>query len=135
LLCDNGFIYDSSLMGDDRPYIASYGGRSLVELPVTWTLDDWPIVAWSPHFASPKLGGSPEDLFDTWLAEYREARSERRHVSFTMHPEVIGRSSRFAALRRLVEIILADSDVWVAKMEDVASHAAKIFAEDGAARD
>jgi peptidoglycan/xylan/chitin deacetylase (PgdA/CDA1 family) len=128
LLCANGFSYDSSMMGDDRPYIASYGGHDLIELPVTWTLDDWPLVGFSAHYPHAKLS-SPDVLFSTWLSEFREAKLERRHVSFTMHPEVIGRSSRFAALRRLVETILADGQVWMAKMEDVAMHAAAVLAE------
>lgn len=134
LLCKHGFAYDSSFMGDDRPYIESHGGAELVELPVSWTLDDWPLVGWSPHFPDAKLS-SPDVLLSSWLTEYREARAERRHVSFTMHPEVIGRSARFAALRRLVEIITADDRVWIAKMEDVAKHAARILWKDKGRRE
>src|SRR5215213_7888437 len=36
LLQEHGFAYDSSLMGDDRPYL--YEG--MLELPVHWGLDD-----------------------------------------------------------------------------------------------
>ena len=56
LLCDFGFLYDSSLMGDDfEPYYMRSGDRApddaayvfgrhvnVVELPVSWTLDDFP---------------------------------------------------------------------------------------------
>jgi peptidoglycan-N-acetylglucosamine deacetylase len=127
LICCNDFVYDSSLMGDDRPYFESFDGHQLLELPVSWTLDDWPLVGWSPHFQQAKLS-SPDVLFSCWLSEYREARAEKRHVSFTMHPEVIGRSSRFAALCKLIEIIASDDGVWIAKMEDVARHAARVLA-------
>ena len=42
LLGELGFLYDSSGMGDDIPYVERHGERSIVELPVQWLLDDWP---------------------------------------------------------------------------------------------
>jgi hypothetical protein len=39
-----------------------------------------------------------------------------------MHPEVIGRAYRFARLRALVELMLADGDVWFARLDEVAAH-------------
>jgi peptidoglycan-N-acetylglucosamine deacetylase len=38
-----GFLYDSSCMGSDTPYIESHGGHHILELPVQWLLDDWPL--------------------------------------------------------------------------------------------
>jgi peptidoglycan-N-acetylglucosamine deacetylase len=34
LLVEHGFEYDSSFMGDDRPYVEEWSGRRLLELPV-----------------------------------------------------------------------------------------------------
>ena len=44
LLAGHGFVYDSSLMGDDAPYIetAPQTGQKLVEIPIHWLLDDAP---------------------------------------------------------------------------------------------
>lgn len=126
LICSNDFLYDSSFMGDDRPYLETHDGCQLLELPVSWTLDDWPLLGWSPHFPYSKLA-SPDLLLSCWLSEYREARKERRHISFTMHPEVIGRSMRFAALEKFIEILVAEEAVWFAAMEDVARHVAPIL--------
>ncbi len=41
-----GFLYDSSLMADDRPYEIMQNGEptGLVELPVEWILDDAPLM-------------------------------------------------------------------------------------------
>jgi peptidoglycan-N-acetylglucosamine deacetylase len=120
LLLEFGFEYDSSCMGDDRPYMETWEGRSILELPVHWSLDDWPRFGWSID-----LGGniaSPEELYASWLAEYRAAKAEGRHVTFTMHPEVIGRAYRLAQLARLIEAIAADGDVWFARLDDVAKH-------------
>ena len=95
LLGDHGFAWDSSLMGDDRPYAISAGERTLVELPVHWSLDD------APHFAA---GGDPERLLAAWAAELRGASQEHRHVTFTLHPEILGRGRRLDVLARLLEV-------------------------------
>ena len=47
LLVEHGFAYDSSAMGDDRPYVEEHDGLRLLELPVHWSLDDWPRFGWS----------------------------------------------------------------------------------------
>jgi peptidoglycan/xylan/chitin deacetylase (PgdA/CDA1 family) len=118
LVVANGFRYDSSCMGDDRPYYEHWNGQSILELPVHWSLDDWPMFGWSIDH-----GGNfthPRTLVDTWLAEYESARREGRHTSFTMHPEVIGRGGRFEQLERFVERLVADGDVWFARLDSVA---------------
>jgi hypothetical protein len=39
-----------------------------------------------------------------------------------MHPEVIGRAYRFAALERLVGEMVAAGDIWFARLGEVADH-------------
>ncbi|HVW71400.1 MAG TPA: polysaccharide deacetylase [Steroidobacteraceae bacterium] len=122
LVATNGFTYDSSCMGDDRPYYEHHNGRAILELPVHWSLDDWPMFGWSID-----IGGNftrPETLFDTWTAEYASARRDGRHTTFTMHPEVIGRAARFEQLERFVERLARDGDVWFARLDAVAKHVA-----------
>jgi peptidoglycan/xylan/chitin deacetylase (PgdA/CDA1 family) len=87
-----GFTHDSSLMADDRPYLV--GG--LVELPVHWTLDD------APHF---ERTTDPEPLLRCWLAELACAVAERRHLTYTLHPEILGRPYRLPVLQRLLEAV------------------------------
>ena len=45
---------------------------------------------------------------------------ERRHVTFTMHPEVIGRGHRAALLERLIDEMRSRAKVWFAAHGDVA---------------
>jgi peptidoglycan/xylan/chitin deacetylase (PgdA/CDA1 family) len=94
-----GFDWDSSLMGDDRPYALPAAGRRLVELPVHWTLDD------APHFAHTT---DPAGLLTVWLAELAAAHHEDRHVTVTCHPEILGRAHRVDVLRRLLDAAAAD---------------------------
>ena len=118
LLVKSGFDWDSSCMGDDRPYLEESGDASLLELPVHWSLDDVPYYAWSRA-----AGGQmcdPDTLTATWLAEFDSAVAERRHVTYTMHPEFVGRGYRVAELARMVDEMRSRAAVWFASHGQVA---------------
>jgi peptidoglycan/xylan/chitin deacetylase (PgdA/CDA1 family) len=120
LLLEHGFGYDSSCMGDDRPYWETWAQHRILELPVHWSLDDWPRFGWSLDG-----GGNatdPAELRASWLAEYDLARAERRSIVYTMHPEVIGRGQRFVELQRLVADIAERRGAWFAPLAEVAGH-------------
>lgn len=130
MLLANAFAYDSSCMGDDRPYYEHWQDRSILELPVHWSLDDYPMFGWTID-----NGGNfthPRTLVDTWLAEYESARRDSRHTTFTMHPEVIGRGARFDQLERFVERLVADGDVWFARLDAVAERVAPQLRKEAA---
>lgn len=57
---------------------------------------------------------APSGFFDTWMGEFEVALSERRHVTYTMHPEVIGRGYRMALLERLIGGMRDRGRVWFA---------------------
>jgi peptidoglycan-N-acetylglucosamine deacetylase len=127
LLVEHDFAYDSSCMGDDRPYVERFSELSILELPVHWSLDDWPRFGWSID-----SGGNVADvgeLCSSWLAELDQAAEEGRSVTFTMHPEVVGRAYRFSALEQIVERLVADSGAWVAPLQDVAERVRPALAE------
>jgi peptidoglycan/xylan/chitin deacetylase (PgdA/CDA1 family) len=98
LLEEYGFLYDSSCMGEDVPYLEQDAGHRLLELPVQWLLDDW------PHFAYDGDGGrapaAPETVYQIWAAEFDGLYAEGGYFLLTMHPEVIGRPHRLALLER-----------------------------------
>ena len=91
LLHEHGFAYDSSCMGDDRPYLEGPPGREILELPVHWSLDDWPYFGTGPA----RPAGQVAPWLAAWEAELAQASPERRVVTLTMHPEVVGRGYRF----------------------------------------
>ena len=121
ILLDLGFIYDSSLMGDDRPYELTQNGKAtgLVELPVEWLLDDYPYLqiqmdgGMMPHI-------KPADVLDIWKREFEVAREEGTMFLLTMHPQVIGHRSRLAMLEDLVHYLKDQPDVWFATHEAIA---------------
>lgn len=108
-----GFAYESSLMGDDRPYRICAGSSELTELPVHWTLDD------APYFA----GGAPDParLLAVWVAELERAAAEGRHLTYTLHPEILGRPHRIGVLEALVERLRASGVVHLTHAEAAAA--------------
>lgn len=124
LLRQAGFRVDSSLMGDDRPYELLQEGEptGIVELPVDWSLDDW------PHFQlewdAPLPVRSPGEVLALWRAEFDAIRGEGGVYVLTLHPQVIGRGSRIALLERLLDHVEASGGAWYATLAQIAEHLA-----------
>jgi peptidoglycan/xylan/chitin deacetylase (PgdA/CDA1 family) len=125
IIRDLGLLYDSSLMGDDRPYEILAAGKptGLVELPVEWILDDYSYYSFDwQGYAYHRMGDS--DVYEIYKAEFDKAYEERTLFLLTMHPFVTGHRSRLAALERLVAYIKTKPEVWFGTHEQVARAAA-----------
>lgn len=120
MLVDHGFLYDSSFMSDDRPYIERHETLQVLELPWHWSLDDYVYFGYWLDFGGNAAAASA--WRQNWWGEYESAREERRSVVFTCHPEISGRAYRALELERLIEQIGCDGRAWFARMEDVARH-------------
>lgn len=117
LLLAMGFLYDSSLMADDRPYEIVADGKptGLVELPVQWILDDAPLM--NP------LGDryeSPREVLEVYKDEFDVAYEEGTTFVLTMHPHYIGHRSRIVVLRELIKHVNSKPDVWYGTHEEAA---------------
>lgn len=114
-----GFVYESSLMADDRPYelLASGEPTGIVELPVEWILDDAPLL--NP------LGNrysTPDEVLQVYIDEFDRAYDEGTMFLLTMHPHYIGHRSRIVILERLIEHIQAKGHVWFATHLEAAEY-------------
>ncbi len=115
LLMEFGFLYDSSLMADDRPYEIVADGEStgFVELPVDWILDDAPLMnPLGERYANPR------EVLQVYKDEFDIAYEERTLFLLTMHPHYIGHRSRIVALRELIEYIKIKPGVWFGTHEE-----------------
>ncbi len=114
---DIGFLYESSLMADDRPYELVQDGEptGMVELPVEWILDDAPL--FNPRGNSYM---NPRDVMQVWIDEFDKAWEERTMFLLTMHPHVIGHRSRIVALEGLIAHMKAKGGVWFGTHEEAA---------------
>jgi peptidoglycan/xylan/chitin deacetylase (PgdA/CDA1 family) len=139
LLLAHGFLYDSSLMGADYwPYRARRGDRAqlgvpyrfgeetpLIEMPISWSLDDFPHFEFVRTDAMVLPGLQPaRAVMASWLDEFHYMRKtvDWGVLTYTMHPFVIGRGHRMLALEQLVRD-LRDSGAVFMTMEDAAAEA------------
>ncbi len=120
LLKELGFLYDSSLMADDRPYEILQNGQptGIVELPVEWILDDAPVL-------NPRGDRytNPREILQVWKDEFDVAWEEGSMFLLTMHPHYIGHRSRIVVLEELIEHIRSKPGVWFATHRAAAEHA------------
>ncbi len=123
LLLDYGFIYESTLMNDEIPYVLKQkAGRKLVEIPFHWVLDDAPFFNWTLRYHNMKTMASPSAVYEIWRSEFDGFYREARCYVLTMHPQIIGRPSRVQMLDRLVSYMKKKPDVWFARLVDVAKY-------------
>ena len=119
LLLKHGFDYESSMMGDDyTPYFARQGDRPtvdepfvfgqasrLVEMPISWTLDDHPHFEFirTQNLVVPGLANA-EAVLGNWSDDflYMRRTMDWGVLTYTCHPYVIGRGHRMLMLERLI---------------------------------
>ena len=145
LLITEGMDYDSSLMGSDYiPSFARSGDRvklgepiyygretQLIEIPISWSLDDFPNFEYisTQEITLPGLN-SARLVMDTWWDEfcYMQKSVDWGVLTYTMHPYVIGRGYRMLALEGLLKR-LVDAGATFLTVEDAAIEARKILAK------
>jgi peptidoglycan-N-acetylglucosamine deacetylase len=110
LVAEYGLSYDSSLMDDDRPYVLETGAGPIVELPVSWWLDDWQQTAYLPPLARNQTRSATE-VAQLWGEELDAYARHRCLFVLTCHPFLTGRAGRVEIVRRLIEHGLARGDV------------------------
>jgi len=117
IIREMGFIYESSLMADDRPYELVQEGEptGIVELPVEWILDDAPLL--NPQG---QRYMNPRDVLQVWIDEFDKAWEEETMFLLTMHPHVIGHRSRIVVLEELIAHIKTKDGVWFGTHADAA---------------
>jgi len=119
LLLEHGFVYESSMMGNDHtPYFARRGDQirleapciwgeptRLIELPISWTLDDYPHFEFvrTPSFVMQGLMNA-NAVLQNWIDDfvYMQRVVDWGVLTYTMHPYVIGRGHRMLMLERLI---------------------------------
>jgi peptidoglycan/xylan/chitin deacetylase (PgdA/CDA1 family) len=119
LLLAHGFVYESSMMGDDyTPYHARRGDQirleepcvwgaqtKLIEMPISWTLDDYPHFEFvrTPNYVMQGLMNA-QGVLQNWIDDflYLQQTLEWGVLTYTMHPYVIGRGHRMMMLEKLI---------------------------------
>jgi peptidoglycan/xylan/chitin deacetylase (PgdA/CDA1 family) len=124
LLLKHKFVYDSSMMGNDySPYRVRRGdvitlehptvfgpSTPLIEMPVSWTLDDYPHFEFLRTKASILPGlMNANSVLDNWINDYAYMQQyiDWGVLTYTFHPFVIGRGHRMLVLEKLLKTLQA----------------------------
>jgi peptidoglycan/xylan/chitin deacetylase (PgdA/CDA1 family) len=135
LLAERGFLWDSSLMDSDHPYVLAVDGAggtpadapaTLVEIPVSWGLDDWEQYAYLPGLVGPGVIESPAKALEMWTLELEAMHRLGAAFVLCCHPFLSGRPSRAEALERLIERMKSLNGLWVTTVGEVARHTATL---------
>lgn len=120
ILLEAGCEYDSSLMCTDyTPFYARHGDVAspegpyvfgeptpLIELPVTWSLDDYPQFEYFRTGTAVMPGlRRPDEVFGNFLddVDYMLREEPGGVCVLTFHPQVIGRGHRMLGLERFLD--------------------------------
>ncbi len=142
LLLKHGFVYDSSMMGNDfTPYRVRLGDviapdkparfgkpTRLIEMPVSWTLDDHPHfeLLRTKEFVLPGLKNS-KLVLENWLGDFAYLKKSMKWgvLTFTFHPYVIGRGGRMLILEKLIRKLKDGGAVFVTVEAAAAEYAGR----------
>lgn len=119
LLAEYGFRYDSSSFDADAPYWVDTDHGRLLEVPVTWALDDWERYAFWPEVTGDGHIDRPSAVLEAWWEEIEGLAAVGGTAVLTMHPFLSGRPARAAALERLVERVRAEAGMQLASLGQV----------------
>jgi len=116
---EGGFLYAADSYADDLPYWLT--GPTGPQLIVPYTLDT------NDMRFSVAAGFGSGDEFFTYLKDsfdllYAEGESAPKMLSIGLHPRLVGRPGRAAALARFLDYIAGHEKVWVARRIDIARH-------------
>jgi peptidoglycan/xylan/chitin deacetylase (PgdA/CDA1 family) len=94
----------------------------LVELPVSWWLDDWQQSAYLPPLARNQTRPIDE-VAALWCGELDAYARQGSLFVLTCHPFLSGRPGRLETVRRLVEHVLGRGDVELVSCAEAARRA------------
>jgi peptidoglycan/xylan/chitin deacetylase (PgdA/CDA1 family) len=118
LAAREGFLYSSNLMDADLPYVHDKPA-GLVELPVSWSLDD-AAHFWFDESTWSKTIVSTASVLEIWKEEFEAAYEQGGYVNLTLHPQFIGRPARLKMLEEFLRWAQSFPAVWVAAGDEVA---------------
>ena len=105
LLREYGISYSSNMMDDEKPYEYTVAGSptGIIELPCSWILDDAAFFMYGLTYNPPMA--PPSHVLEQWRTEFDglHAEGDGRVYVLTLHPQIMGRSSRMAMLAELID--------------------------------
>lgn len=127
LLTKRGYLYSSSMKNCDWAYLWEKDGQELplVELPNDITMDDFTYYYFT--FSDPAVRAmyTNREVISNWKDEFDGLAEEGNKIFILkLHPQMIGRASRIAALGEFIAYMQRHG-AWIATCEEVARYVLK----------
>jgi peptidoglycan-N-acetylglucosamine deacetylase len=122
LLVAHEFLYDSSLMADDIPYLMKTRKGQVWEAPVHWGVDDWPPFAHYAEIDYMMPVKAPSEGLKAFWEEFDAQYDAGGFWMAILHPFLTGRLARWAQVEKWLEHTLKTKKVWFAPLEDIIAH-------------
>lgn len=126
LLIEHKFMYDSSLMADDIPYLMQTGAGELLEVPVHWGTDDWPPFAHYDEIGYMMPVRGPSAGLAGFWEEFEAQYEAGGFFMLIVHPFLTGRLARWRLVEKWLEETIANRNVWFAPLEEIAAHVLRL---------
>ena len=116
---EGGFLYDADAYNDELPFWVDVAGTSHLVVPYTLDANDMRFATAQGFNAGDQFFSYLKDGFDTL---YAEGQTSPKMYSIGLHCRLIGRPSRFAALKRFIDYAQSHDKVWFCRRVDIARH-------------
>lgn len=124
LLQERGYLYSSSMKDCDWAYLWEKDGQPLpiVELPTDVMMDDFTYYYFTFNAPAVRAMYTNREVIANWKDEF-DALAEEGNKIFVLklHPQMIGRGSRIAALGEFIAY-MQNHGAWITTCEEVASY-------------
>ena len=129
LLVQAGFEYDSSLMGDDVPYVLESNAGKLIEIPMYVTADDWPHFMHCSDLKFEMPIAAPRYAKEVYLSDFDVMWQSGGLWVSVWHPFLSGRPARVLMMIEMIEYMLEKGGVWFATLGEINDHIKKCMAQ------
>ena len=114
------FAYIADSYSDDLPYWTRAGDKDQLIVPYTMDCNDMRFAIQAGYTRGDDFEAMIRDAFDVLYAEGQAGAPKM--MSIGLHCRLIGRPSRMAALKRVMEYMQGHDGVWFATREQIADH-------------
>jgi peptidoglycan/xylan/chitin deacetylase (PgdA/CDA1 family) len=116
LLAEAGYRWYGDVFDVDLPYVAKYGNKNIVGIPLSYDVNDMP---------SMKYGHPPRMMLEAFneVIEIARARNdEPRIIDVTSHAHIFGHHRGAHFYEKIIEQAVASPDIWVGTRAEIADH-------------
>jgi peptidoglycan/xylan/chitin deacetylase (PgdA/CDA1 family) len=122
LIHEYDFLYSSTMMDDDYPYLWTYQGKQsrVVELPIQWMWDDSSYFFFTLSEPARRGISSCSQVFEIWTEEFDEIYENGAFLPLLFHPQISGRFSRVKLMDNLLTYIKEKDGTWIGTGREIA---------------